>query len=266
MALRPGKGALSVAQGGEFRVTVKLTGALWRFLLEVTELAREAPTMTGYEVQSALFRSLETATEAMTEEAFHVAPPGPRPQNSPVDEYLGLTGHGPEPFIAPGSSIGISPMEGASDGGREEGEAPLPAAHLGDAEGDGPGLDGRTGPGGPEGLGDVPAGAVPGPPFGSAYGGPEDRALELDFSEFHPLDHSVLSSECSEYPGGRMRHASLYYQYPLTGWFLREVWARVACPFGFHRFTQETWTRSSAEDAWRTFTACAACGEHEPEG
>jgi hypothetical protein len=52
---------------------------------------------------------------------------------------------------------------------------------------------------------------------------------KLDFSEFHPLDHSVW--ECRGYPGGRRVH--LRYRWDFQ--WRDELHAKFLCPLGRHR-------------------------------
>jgi hypothetical protein len=45
--------------------------------------------------------------------------------------------------------------------------------------------------------------------------------VNLDFSQFHPLDHNVL--ECRGYPGGRRRHLQYRWDFFVRPW-LRVHW------------------------------------------
>lgn len=51
---------------------------------------------------------------------------------------------------------------------------------------------------------------------------------KLDFSEFHPLDHSVW--ECRGYPGGRGRHLEYRWKFQWRD----ELHAKFLCPLGRH--------------------------------
>lgn len=78
----------------------------------------------------------------------------------------------------------------------------------------------------------------------------QDRPPEirkLDFSQFHPLDHSVLA--CRGYPGGRRRHLAYRWEFQVRDQVLR--W--VLCPFRRHRWV--TWWRGQQEDG----VTCARC-------
>ena len=68
----------------------------------------------------------------------------------------------------------------------------------------------------------------------------------IDFSEFHPLDHSLL--RCSNYAGGRRRHLDYWWTYQGEP----GLRARTLCLVGLHRPTQ-VWSRQ------RTWTGCMDC-------
>ena len=79
---------------------------------------------------------------------------------------------------------------------------------------------------------------------------PEIR--KLDFSEFHPLDHTLLG--CRGYPGGWRRHLEYRWDFT-TGPALRE---RTLCRLGRHRATQ-WWSRG------KTWTGCLDCDKQLSE-
>lgn len=54
--------------------------------------------------------------------------------------------------------------------------------------------------------------------------------LDLDFSYFHPLDHSIW--ECRDYPGGRRTHARYVWQFK---WDI-DPKGRVKHFFGYHKW------------------------------
>lgn len=51
--------------------------------------------------------------------------------------------------------------------------------------------------------------------------------MELDFSEFHPLDHPWYSRECAGMPGGRKNHLSLARAYLWEPYLRRKTLCRV---------------------------------------
>ncbi|HVT97836.1 MAG TPA: hypothetical protein VHE33_10030 [Acidobacteriaceae bacterium] len=84
----------------------------------------------------------------------------------------------------------------------------------------------------------------------------------LDFSEFHPLDHSVWA--CDGFPGGRKRHLQYRWDFQwrdrLRSWTL--------CKIGRHR-PVESWGRSREDaEAGRPMRSlgwsCACCYKDTP--
>lgn len=59
----------------------------------------------------------------------------------------------------------------------------------------------------------------------------------IDFSEFHPLDHSLI--KCRGYPGGRRRHLEFSWDFI---WKDR-VRGQTVCRVGFHDF--QVWHKAS---------------------
>ena len=61
---------------------------------------------------------------------------------------------------------------------------------------------------------------------------------DLDFSEFHPLDHHILDPYCWGWAGGIPRHIQLWwdYQFMQDPWPLR-WWHRRQCARGNHEVT-----------------------------
>ena len=60
---------------------------------------------------------------------------------------------------------------------------------------------------------------------------PKLDAKKLDFSEFHPLDHSLF--QCRDYPGGRKRHWEYLWDLKL----LPTLHIKTVCRLGFHHQT-----------------------------
>lgn len=60
---------------------------------------------------------------------------------------------------------------------------------------------------------------------------PDLTGKELDFSQFHPLDHGIWSKECPAHYGGRAQHLSLTWEYRWS----EELRARTICLVGRHR-------------------------------
>ena len=77
---------------------------------------------------------------------------------------------------------------------------------------------------------------------------PDFSKMELDFSQFHPLNHHVLA--CRDYPGGRKRHLSYRWEFR---W--RERVRRVLlCPLRRHEWIK--WTRTNDQ---RVTVRCRNC-------
>jgi hypothetical protein len=77
---------------------------------------------------------------------------------------------------------------------------------------------------------------------------------ELDFSEFHPLDHWPAGQRCRSLPGGTRNHLDLAWTYR---WSPR-LRAATKCRIGRHHWVQ-AWQRT--ESGSETFTACSDCGK-----
>jgi hypothetical protein len=56
---------------------------------------------------------------------------------------------------------------------------------------------------------------------------------EFDFSEFHPLDHSVWEPICWGWAGGIPRHIGYWWRYQLE-WPWQQHMAKRACDKGNH--------------------------------
>lgn len=81
---------------------------------------------------------------------------------------------------------------------------------------------------------------------------PDFDKMDLDFSDFHPLDHSVFA--CRDYPGGWQRHLRdqwVYRWHPA-------IRVRTLCVFGFHRWGQG-WQRRGRDYEWTRFEMCLDC-------
>lgn len=91
---------------------------------------------------------------------------------------------------------------------------------------------------------------------------PDFTRAELDFSEYHPLDHSLW--RCEHYPGGHRRHLQYRWEFQ---WHSRiRRWTR--CPLGLHRWVQ-AWRRDprgSADAEWIALPlSCTWCYKQKPE-
>lgn len=75
---------------------------------------------------------------------------------------------------------------------------------------------------------------------------PNIEGKKLDFSEFHPIDHSLIA--CTGYPGGRRRHLKHRWQFQWRS----AIRSRTTCLIGLHRPGQ-TWSRSA------TWISCVHC-------
>lgn len=60
------------------------------------------------------------------------------------------------------------------------------------------------------------------------------RIRELDFSEFHPLDHLPASAYCRSLPGGIRRHLAYGWQYKWP----TQLGRMTLCRVGWHRWTK----------------------------
>jgi hypothetical protein len=76
--------------------------------------------------------------------------------------------------------------------------------------------------------------------------------VKLDFSQYHPLDHSIR--QCSGYPGGRRRHLSHRWQF--------QIRERLTVAWKHATFRHE-WQPFAAKDKvsgeWLYFVDCAGC-------
>jgi hypothetical protein len=71
----------------------------------------------------------------------------------------------------------------------------------------------------------------------------------LDFSEYHPLDHSVW--ECRDYPGGRRRHLRYRWDFQGRDW----VRSKTLCLIGKHHWVP-WWRGHSGELIGVTCSGC----------
>ncbi len=76
---------------------------------------------------------------------------------------------------------------------------------------------------------------------------------KLDFSEFHPLDHSVFS--CYGYPGGVERHLALMWKYQLKD----AVGRNTLCRIGIHDYVD------FFDSNDKTFVSCSRCLKDKDE-
>lgn len=81
----------------------------------------------------------------------------------------------------------------------------------------------------------------------------------IDFSGFHPLDHSLF--DCQGYPGGRKTHLKYRWEFQWSERLWRETWCRV----GRHDWVVATRGPAHREfhatTAPSQFTMCRACGK-----
>jgi hypothetical protein len=75
----------------------------------------------------------------------------------------------------------------------------------------------------------------------------------LDFSEFHPLDHSAWA--CRGYPGGRRRHLRYRWDFQWRDQFR----GKTLCLIGRHRWVQ--WWRGQTGEPMGT--TCLGCGKEK---
>jgi hypothetical protein len=86
---------------------------------------------------------------------------------------------------------------------------------------------------------------------------PDYTGMNLDFSEFHPLDHSLW--RCAGFPGGRRRHLSYRWQFQWGA----EVRQRTLCVLRMHAWVRG-WRRTDGE--WTQLpAACLSCGRMRDE-
>jgi hypothetical protein len=76
----------------------------------------------------------------------------------------------------------------------------------------------------------------------------------LDFSQFHPLNHTVWA--CRDYPGGRRRHLTYRWDFQ----WRHRVRAWTLCRVGRHDWTQ--WYRG--RDWAPAGVTCSACDKDQP--
>jgi hypothetical protein len=81
---------------------------------------------------------------------------------------------------------------------------------------------------------------------------PDFSKMELDFSDYHPLDHRPW--QCGDLPGGWRRHASLAWEFRWEP-ILRSY---TLCLIGLHRMT--TATRATGE----VTQICIKCFREKP--
>lgn len=82
---------------------------------------------------------------------------------------------------------------------------------------------------------------------------PDFSKMKLDFSQFHPLDHSIW--RCNGFPGGRRRHLKYRWEFQ---WETR-VRAWLLCPFGKHDWVRWHPGPGNPDPDQPVVTACANC-------
>lgn len=59
---------------------------------------------------------------------------------------------------------------------------------------------------------------------------------ELDFSQFHPMDHYLWERRCREHFGGPVNHVKLWWAYKCE-YKPSDLWHKVMCRTGRHHVT-----------------------------
>jgi hypothetical protein len=89
--------------------------------------------------------------------------------------------------------------------------------------------------------------------------------LQLDFSQFHPLDHFPGTRRCRSLPGGTLNHLVMDWQYRRQD----QLRALTLCKIGRHGYGG-VWQVRDDEDRknWRDrepdFEVCQSCGKDKP--
>lgn len=91
---------------------------------------------------------------------------------------------------------------------------------------------------------------------------PDGKVIKaIDFSGFHPLDHSVWI--CRGYPGGRKTHLKYHWQFR----WQQEVWRWTWCLIGRHHWTTVSrgpgdpqFHATSVAQQWEM---CLGCGKRK---
>lgn len=87
--------------------------------------------------------------------------------------------------------------------------------------------------------------------------------LELDFSQFHPLDHHPWEKRCRKFYGGWQRHLYLEWTYrtgPELGYRIRQPVYFVLCQLDHHDWLTHSTGRG---EYW---TKCAHCQAERETG
>lgn len=86
---------------------------------------------------------------------------------------------------------------------------------------------------------------------------PDFTASQLDFSQFHPLDHRLW--QCSGYPGGKRTHLQYRWQFQWRD----EIGRWLLCPLGRHAWV--TWWRRGDDGRLQEGDSrtCQRCGTDE---
>ncbi|HEX4395453.1 MAG TPA: hypothetical protein VH084_28565 [Mycobacterium sp.] len=85
--------------------------------------------------------------------------------------------------------------------------------------------------------------------------------MQLDFSQFHPLDHWPGSAYCRGLYGGTRNHLSMTWSYRRKDQLL----AATLCKIGRHRWRNVWEGRPGERRPWKDrpadFEACRSCGQ-----
>lgn len=99
----------------------------------------------------------------------------------------------------------------------------------------------------------------------SGDGPPEIDPTQLDFSEFHPLDHYIWEPRCRDHFGGPKRHIQLWWWYKFE-YTPEKVWHRwVLCRLDRHQ-SSKGWGRKDPDSEWVSTVNCRWCWLKLPGG
>lgn len=81
--------------------------------------------------------------------------------------------------------------------------------------------------------------------------------MEIDFSEFHPLDHWPGTRYCRSLPGGTKRHLNYAWHERRKDQILKPWYRIFHCTFGDHKFL--IWYHRNKEDKIVITPMCKYC-------